>query len=99
MLWTVKKLETEGTTLAELTLSTGKYKDPGYALMYLVVPLAHAPLYPLGRQFNMADLMPAFQSSSSYSPDTDAENNAEPTLVERTAGIDMVPESGPEVQS
>ena len=30
------------------------------------------------------------EQSSSYSPDTEAENNAKPTLVERQAGIDMV---------
>jgi hypothetical protein len=31
---------------------------------------------------------------SPYSPDTDAENNAKPTLVECKAGVDMVPEKG-----
>ncbi len=81
MQWTVEKIEIEGRNLAEVTLKTGQYKKPGYALMYVIVPLAHAPLFPLGQQFTMSDLMPAFQSGSPYSPDTEAENRAKPTLT------------------
>lgn len=80
MIWEVKSLEACGKEAEiKLTTKTGR--------MFITVPLSEVSSYPLGAKFT-ANLIA--NDGSAYSPDTEAENNAKPSLVERQAGADMV---------
>jgi len=58
MLWIVKSIEATGNELAEVKLDTGKYNQPGYGRMCILVPRADAIFYPLGHAYNSGDLTP-----------------------------------------
>jgi hypothetical protein len=57
MIWKVKSLEALGDT-AEVNLTAGQYKKPGYATMSVVVSLSEVPKYPLGSTFSTGNLVP-----------------------------------------
>jgi hypothetical protein len=57
MIWKVKRIEAQGE-VAQVQLTAGKYKDPGYATMDLVVRLSEVPKYPLGSTFSTGNLVP-----------------------------------------